>query len=147
MGHCYEIIDFNQVYGICIYSVFRHCFRHRWVHFLVGKSEFQKPLEVSIKDLNEKLMMLKENEKNAVRAALTEERSRYCLLIQCIKPFMVSAKLLLLLLLMLLPLLLWLVTLTLICTLQILTTSTVIVCALKLQSILKTIFCTGLTFL
>lgn len=59
--------------------------------YLTGRPDVQKPLDASIKDLREKLRTLEENEKIAVRAALTEERARYCLLIECIKPFVVSA--------------------------------------------------------
>jgi hypothetical protein len=43
-------------------------------------------------ELRQKLSILQEIEKNAVRAALVEERSRYCLFISAIKPFMVYSR-------------------------------------------------------
>ena len=39
---------------------------------------------------NEKLLQLRENEMNAVRGALIEERHRLCLFVACLKPAMVS---------------------------------------------------------
>ena len=57
---------------------------------LGGKADAQKQLNESIQEVKQRLEILEEIERNAVRAALTEERGRYCLLVNCVKPFVVS---------------------------------------------------------
>ncbi|KAL8603310.1 hypothetical protein ACOMHN_054006 [Nucella lapillus] len=55
-----------------------------------GKNEMQSRLEVAMQDVNARYQQLEETQKHAVRVALIEERSRFCLFIACIKPFVVS---------------------------------------------------------
>lgn len=50
----------------------------------------QTKLDHAMKDVTDKYMMLEEAEKSAVRTALIEERSRFCLFISCLRPFVVS---------------------------------------------------------
>ena len=50
----------------------------------------QNKLDSAMHDVNDKYVLLEETEKHAVRNALIEERSRFCLFISCIKPFVVS---------------------------------------------------------
>lgn len=52
-----------------------------------GKSDIQTKLDHAMKDVTDKYMMLEEAEKSAVRTALIEERSRFCLFISCLRPF------------------------------------------------------------
>ncbi|CAG2191443.1 unnamed protein product [Mytilus edulis] len=52
-----------------------------------GKSDMQTKLDHAMKDVTDKYMMLEEAEKSAVRTALIEERSRFCLFISCLRPF------------------------------------------------------------
>ncbi|XP_076470702.1 uncharacterized protein LOC143300712 isoform X3 [Babylonia areolata] len=52
-----------------------------------GKNEMQSRLDVALQDVNAKYQQLEETEKHSVRTALIEERSRFCLFITCIKPF------------------------------------------------------------
>uniref|UniRef100_A0A2C9KDT4 IMD domain-containing protein n=1 Tax=Biomphalaria glabrata TaxID=6526 RepID=A0A2C9KDT4_BIOGL len=52
-----------------------------------GKSDMQHKLESAMMEVNTKYHQLEETEKNSVRAALIEERSRFCLFITCLKPF------------------------------------------------------------
>ncbi|XP_067003165.1 BAR/IMD domain-containing adapter protein 2-like 1 isoform X2 [Anabrus simplex] len=52
-----------------------------------GKSgELQRRVESSMQDVTERRQLLEETEKQAVRAALIEERSRFCLLVAFLKP-------------------------------------------------------------
>ena len=57
-----------------------------------GKSDIQSKLENALQDVNDKYLILEETEKNAVRTALIEERSRFCMFVTCFKPFVVSDK-------------------------------------------------------
>ena len=50
----------------------------------------QNKLDSALSDVNDKYILLEETEKNAVRQALIEERSRFCLFISCLKPVVVS---------------------------------------------------------
>lgn len=52
-----------------------------------GKSDIQSKLENALQDVNDKYLILEETEKNAVRTALIEERSRFCMFVTCFKPF------------------------------------------------------------
>nr|CAD7431101.1 unnamed protein product [Timema monikensis] len=52
-----------------------------------GKTgELQRRVECSLQDVSERRHILEETEKHAVKAALIEERSRYCLLVAFLKP-------------------------------------------------------------
>ncbi|XP_049814786.1 uncharacterized protein LOC126262296 isoform X2 [Schistocerca nitens] len=52
-----------------------------------GKNgELQRRVESCLQDVNERRQLLEETEKKAVREALVEERSRYCLLVAFLKP-------------------------------------------------------------
>ena len=55
-----------------------------------GKTEMQHKLDASMLEVNSKYHQLEETEKNSLRSALIEERSRFCLFITCLKPFVVS---------------------------------------------------------
>lgn len=48
--------------------------------------ELQRRVETSLQDVTERRHILEETEKKAVRAALIEERSRFCLLVAFLKP-------------------------------------------------------------
>ncbi|XP_059156664.1 uncharacterized protein LOC131941431 isoform X2 [Physella acuta] len=52
-----------------------------------GKSDMHQKLESAMLEVNSKYHELEETEKNSVRLALIEERSRFCLFITCLKPF------------------------------------------------------------
>ena len=51
--------------------------------------ELQRRVESSLQDVTERKHILEETEKKAVRAALIEERSRFCLLVAFLKPVVV----------------------------------------------------------
>lgn len=53
-------------------------------------AEFNKMLESSVAVIQEKRLSLEETERKAVRAALLEERGRFCLLARYLKPVLVS---------------------------------------------------------
>ncbi|GFR82721.1 metastasis suppressor protein 1 [Elysia marginata] len=55
-----------------------------------GKTEMQHKLDASMLEVNSKYHQLEETEKNSLRSALIEERSRFCLFITCLKPFVDS---------------------------------------------------------
>lgn len=55
-----------------------------------GSGELQKRLEYGLQDVNERRQLLEETEKQAVRSALLEERSRFCLFVGFLKPVVVS---------------------------------------------------------
>jgi len=56
-----------------------------------GKSgELQRRVETSLQDVTEHRHILEGTEKQAVRAALVEERSRFCLFVAFLKPVVVS---------------------------------------------------------
>ena len=59
---------------------------------IAGKTDnsMQNKLDSALADVNDKYLLLEETEKNAVRQALIEERSRFCLFISCLKPVVVS---------------------------------------------------------
>ena len=45
-----------------------------------------------MQEVTDKYLLLEETEKNAVRGALIEERSRFCLFISCLKPVVVRTR-------------------------------------------------------
>ncbi|XP_073995629.1 missing-in-metastasis isoform X3 [Rhodnius prolixus] len=51
-----------------------------------GSKELQRRVECSLQDMTERKLVLEEIEKKAVRSALIEERSRFCLLVAFLKP-------------------------------------------------------------
>lgn len=53
--------------------------------------DLQKRLEYGLQDVTERRQLLEETEKQAVRAALLEERSRFCIFVGFIKPVVVSS--------------------------------------------------------
>lgn len=55
-----------------------------------ASGELQKRLEYGLQDMTERRQLLEETEKQAVRAALLEERSRFCLFVGFLKPVVVS---------------------------------------------------------
>lgn len=54
-----------------------------------GKNEMQLKLDNAMEDVNNKYLALETAEKNAVRTALIEERSRFCFFISYLRPFVV----------------------------------------------------------
>lgn len=52
-------------------------------------SDLQRRLECNLQDVTERRQLLEETEKQAVRAALVEERSRFCLFVGFLKPVVV----------------------------------------------------------
>ena len=63
----------------------------RFFQFLAaGKGDIQNRLDNAMQDVTDKYMLLEEAEKNAVRTALIEERSRFCHFVSCLKPVVVS---------------------------------------------------------
>lgn len=56
----------------------------------VGMGSVNKTLESAIRDQTEKRQLLEDIGKQALRAALTEERSRFCLFVSYLKPVIVS---------------------------------------------------------
>ncbi len=57
---------------------------------LAGKSGIQNQLDSAMQEVTAKYLLLEETEKSAVRNALIQERSRFCLFISCLKPVVVS---------------------------------------------------------
>ncbi|XP_023933421.1 MTSS1-like protein [Lingula anatina] len=51
-----------------------------------GKCDIQTRLDNAMQDVNDKYLLLEETEKQAVRNALIEERSRFCQFLGCLKP-------------------------------------------------------------
>lgn len=52
--------------------------------------DLQRRVESCMQDVNERRFVLEETEKKAVRAALIEERSRFCVFVAFMKPVVVS---------------------------------------------------------
>lgn len=52
--------------------------------------DLQRRLECGLQDVTERRQLLEETEKQHVRAALVEERSRFCLFVGFLKPVVVS---------------------------------------------------------
>lgn len=50
-------------------------------------------LHKALQDVSDRKAVLEETEKRAVREALIEERSRYCIFVTFLKPVLVSSKL------------------------------------------------------
>lgn len=55
-----------------------------------ANGDLQKRLEYGLQDVTERRHLLEETQKHAVRAALIEERSRFCTFVGFIKPVVVS---------------------------------------------------------
>ena len=55
-----------------------------------GKRDAQAQLDGLLEEVNKRKTCLEELERQAVAAALVEERTRYCLLVGCLKPVAVS---------------------------------------------------------
>lgn len=53
-------------------------------------SDLQRRVECSLQDVTERRHILEETEKKAVRAALIEERSRFCIFVAFLKPVVVN---------------------------------------------------------
>lgn len=51
--------------------------------------DLQKRFECGLQDVTERRQLLEETEKHAARAALTEERSRFCTFVSFLKPVVV----------------------------------------------------------
>lgn len=60
---------------------------------VVGKQDMQSRLDSAMQDVNDKYLLMEEQEKRALRKALIEERGRFCLFVSCLKPFVVSINL------------------------------------------------------
>jgi len=70
-------VDFSDEAGYdCVWSVGRG-------------GELQSQLNAAVNELRQKMNTAQEVERNAVRAAMLEERARYCLFIGAIKPLIV----------------------------------------------------------
>ena len=57
---------------------------------LAGKTDVTDQLDQAVRDANDKLLSLHNLERQSVRTALVEERSRLCLFVSGLKPVMVS---------------------------------------------------------
>ncbi|XP_067139493.1 protein MTSS 2-like isoform X2 [Centruroides vittatus] len=51
-----------------------------------SKGDVQRSLDTALQDVTDRYLLLEETEKQAVRKALIEERSHYCLFVACLKP-------------------------------------------------------------
>lgn len=60
--------------------------------YLLGKpsGDVQARLQASLQEVGEKYRNLEETEKEAVRSAMVEERSRFCHFVTCLAPVVVS---------------------------------------------------------
>lgn len=56
---------------------------------LHGNRELNKVLEVALRETTEKKQAFEDAEKHAIRTALIEERSRFCLFVSYLKPVVV----------------------------------------------------------
>ncbi|XP_060566052.1 protein MTSS 2-like isoform X2 [Ruditapes philippinarum] len=52
-----------------------------------GKQDMQSRLDNAMQEVNEKYILLEDQEKKSVRTALVEERGRFCHFVACLKPF------------------------------------------------------------
>ena len=55
----------------------------------IGKQDMQSRLDSAMQEVNEKYILLEDQEKKSVRTALVEERGRFCHFVACLKPFVV----------------------------------------------------------
>lgn len=55
-----------------------------------GRGDLQPQLDSAMQDVSDKYLLLEETEKQAVRKALVEERSRFCCFVSMLKPVVVS---------------------------------------------------------
>ena len=56
-----------------------------------GRGDLQPQLDSAMQDVSDKYLLLEETEKQAVRKALVEERSRFCCFVSMLRPVVVSA--------------------------------------------------------
>lgn len=69
----------------------RKCIPRSYVCDLTGK-DMQSKLDHALHDVHGKFRELEEAEKSAVRKALIEERSRFCLFVTALRPFVVGGE-------------------------------------------------------
>ncbi len=55
-----------------------------------GRGDLQPQLDSAMQDVSDKYLLLEETEKQAVRKALVEERSRFCYFVSMLRPVVVS---------------------------------------------------------
>lgn len=55
-----------------------------------GRGDLQPQLDSAMQEVSDKFLLLEETEKQAVRKALVEERSRFCCFASMLKPVVVS---------------------------------------------------------
>lgn len=55
-----------------------------------GRGDLQPQLDSAMQDVSDKYLLLEETEKQAVRKALVEERSRFCCFVSMLRPVVVS---------------------------------------------------------
>lgn len=55
-----------------------------------GRGDLQPQLDSAMQDVSDKYLLLEETEKQAVRRALVEERSRFCCFVSMLRPVVVS---------------------------------------------------------
>lgn len=60
------------------------------ISVFLGKGDIQPQLDSALQDVNDKYLLLEETEKQAVRRALIEERSRFCAFVSMLRPVVVS---------------------------------------------------------
>lgn len=56
----------------------------------LGRGDLQPQLDSAMQDVSDKYLLLEETEKQAVRRALVEERSRFCVFVSMLRPVVVS---------------------------------------------------------
>lgn len=56
-----------------------------------GRGNLRPQLDSAMQDVSDKYLLLEETEKQAVRKALVEERSRFCCFVSMLRPVVVSA--------------------------------------------------------
>lgn len=72
-----------------LYILYVPAYHWQAVVVISGKNEMQLKLDNAMEDVNNKYLALEMAEKNAVRTALIEERSRFCFFISYLRPFVV----------------------------------------------------------
>lgn len=55
-----------------------------------GRGDLQPQLDSAMQDVSDRYLLLEETEKQAVRKALVEERSRFCCFVSMLRPVVVS---------------------------------------------------------
>ncbi|MEQ2180708.1 hypothetical protein GOODEAATRI_003972 [Goodea atripinnis] len=67
-----------------ILSIFRDV--SMWAPILYRRGDLQPQLDSAMQDVSDKYLLLEETEKQAVRRALVEERSRFCVFVSMLRP-------------------------------------------------------------